>query len=72
MTKSKNLIGWFSGAKAERYFGQAFSIRADVLAYLVTGNGTLTEIALAHGVTKQAAQKQARRAREIYFGRDKK
>lgn len=65
--KNDNLIQWLTDEKSAAYFGKSFSIRADVLAQIITGNGSQADIARAHGVTKQAVQKHAKQARRIFF-----
>ena len=65
--QNHNLIRWLADEKSAAYFGKSFSIRADVLAQIITGAGKLADIARAHGVTKQAVQKHAKQARRIYF-----
>jgi hypothetical protein len=65
--KNSNLIEWLSDKKSVAYFGKSFAIRADVLAHLITGDGSLAEIGRQHGVSRQAVQKHAVKARTIYF-----
>lgn len=65
--KNQNLIKWLTGDKAADYFGKSFSIRADVLAQMLTGSGSLADIARRHGVSRQAVQKHAKQAHRIYF-----
>ncbi len=65
--KNDNLIQWLSDPKSAEYFGRSFAIRADVLAHLITGAGSLAEIGRTHGVSRQAVQKHAAKSRAIYF-----
>jgi transposase-like protein len=65
--KNENLIQWLTDEKSTAFFGKSFAIRADVLAQILTGSGTLADIARRHGVSRQATQKHAKRARQIYF-----
>jgi predicted transcriptional regulator len=65
--KNENLIQWLTAEKSAVYFGKSFAIRADVLAQILTGTGTLADIARHHGVSRQAVQKHAKQARRIYF-----
>ena len=37
--KNDNLIQWLADGKSAAYFGKSFSIRADVLASVITGQG---------------------------------
>ncbi len=63
--KQDHLVHWLTDPKTAEYFGDTFKLRADVLNAVITG-GNLAAVARQHGVTKQAASKQARRARSIY------
>jgi len=65
--KNDNLIAWLTSPSAAAYFGRAFAIRADVLAHLITGDGSLAEIGRKHGVSRQAVHRHAVKARAIYF-----
>jgi len=65
--KTNHLLDWLTDDRAAAYFGKSFSIRADVLALTITGTGTLADIARKHGVSRQAVQKHAAKARRIYF-----
>jgi len=64
--KKDHLVNWLSDDRATLYFGGSFGLRADVLAHVLTGQGTLADIARRRGVTRQAAHRHAVRAREVY------
>lgn len=66
MNEPNNITAWLTSPKAARYFGRGFLIRADVLAHLISGRGTLADIAKVHGVSRQAVHKHARKARVIF------
>lgn len=65
--KNDNLIQWLTDEKSAAFFGRAFAIKADVLAHLLTGNGTLADIGRRRGISRQAVHKHAVKARKIYF-----
>jgi hypothetical protein len=65
--KNDNLIQWLNDSRGEIYFGRAFTIKADVLAHLLTGEGTLADIGRRRGISRQAVHKHAVKARKIYF-----
>jgi transposase-like protein len=65
--QNDNLIQWLADEKSTAYFGGSFSIRADVLASVITGQGNLAEIGRKHGVSRQAVHRHAVKARAIYF-----
>ena len=65
--KNDNLAKWLTDSKSAVYFGRSFTLRAAVLAYLITGDGTLAEIGRKHGVSRQAVHRHAVKARAIYF-----
>jgi hypothetical protein len=74
-TKSKpvtgsgdNFAAWLSAPASEKFFGRGFVIKLAVLVHLMTGNGSLAEIAKKNGVSRQAVHEHAVKAREIYFG----
>lgn len=60
-----HLIEWLTDPRTAEYFGPTFRLRADVLAGAITG-GNLAKIARQHGVTRAAAAKNARRAKQIF------
>ena len=62
-----SLVAWLTDPRSEAYFGTGFNIRADALAYVITGKGTLEEIAQRNGVSKQAVHKHVKRARQIFI-----
>ena len=64
--KKNYLISWLGDDRATAYFGKSFALRADVLALVLTGQGTLADIARRRGVSRQAAHRQAVRARQVY------
>ena len=63
---SGNLAAWLTDPRSDTYFGRTWSIRADVLAYLITGNGTLEGIAQRFGVSRQYIHKHVKRAKQIW------
>jgi hypothetical protein len=65
--KNENLIEWLTDSRSAAFFGRSFAIRADVLAHLITGNGSQSEIGRKHKVSKQAVWKHAQKARTIFF-----
>lgn len=65
---NSNLARWLTDARTAEYFGgDTFRLRADVLAAVIIG-GNLAAVARQHGVSKQAAWKQAQRARAAFDG----
>ena len=63
-----NLAQWLSDPRTAEYFGgETFKLRANVLAAVITG-GNLAAVGRLHGVSKQAAWKQAQRARAAFGG----
>jgi hypothetical protein len=66
MKRVTRLIKFLRSAQADAYFGKTFLLRADVLAHHLSGQGTLTVLAIKHRVTKSAMTRHARRAREIF------
>jgi hypothetical protein len=60
------LIARLTDARAQKYFGRGFALRAEVLAAIQTGERSLYSIAKEYGVSCQAVSKIAKRAREIY------
>jgi hypothetical protein len=60
------LAAWLTDPRSADYFGHGFTLKVDVLAALIRGDETLTSVAARHGVTKEAACKQARRARATF------
>lgn len=64
--KQTHLTEWLTDKRADHYFGKSFAFRFAVLAQVVSGIGTLTEVARQHGVSKQSASKHAIKAREIF------
>lgn len=65
--QDKHLITWLSDERGEKFFGRAFKIKASILAHLITGEGSLSEIARQHGISRQAVHEHAQRGRKIYF-----
>jgi AraC-like DNA-binding protein len=65
-SKNNNLTAWLSDPRGEKYFGRTFAVRAAVLAHLLTGTGTLADVAREHGVSRQAVHRHFRRALAIY------
>ena len=65
--KNDNLIAWLNDPRTAAFFGRAFTIKADVLAHLLTGDGTLADIGRRRGISRQAVHKQAVKARQIFF-----
>ena len=65
--QNSNLVNWLTDAKSSAYFGRSFQVKADVLAQIIGGVGTLADIGRKHGISKQAVWKHARKARAIYF-----
>jgi hypothetical protein len=63
---NKNLIRWLSDDRARAYFGRVFSVRADVLAHLLSHSGTLADIGRTHGISRQAVFRHHQRAHRIY------
>jgi len=62
-----NLARWITDERAEQFFGRPFKIKAAILVHMITGDGSLSEIAREHGISRQAVHEHARHAREIYF-----
>ena len=60
-----NLARWLTDARTAEFFGQSFTLKADVLACLIR-RGNLSDVARAHGLTRAAASKQARRAKALF------
>jgi hypothetical protein len=61
-----NLINRLCDAKAIRYFGRGWALRAEVLAQMQTGSRSLSDIGREYHVSKQAVSRIAKRARAIY------
>ncbi len=64
--KNDNLIQWLTDEKSAAFFGRAFAVKADVLAHLLTGEGTLADIGRRRGISRQAVHNHAVKARKIY------
>ena len=64
--KPDNLAAWLTDPRTAKFFGRSFLVRADVLAHLLTGRGTLSDIGRVHGLSRQAVHKHARQARQIF------
>ena len=62
-----NLTHWLIDRRSTGFFGRTFAIRADVLALLLTGTGSLNEIARTHGITRQAVERHLKKAKAIYL-----
>jgi len=62
-----NLAAWLSDPRGQKFFGRQFRIKAAILVYLTTEQGSLAEIARAFGVTRQCVQRHAAAARKIYL-----
>jgi hypothetical protein len=62
---NSNLVRWLTDARTAEFFGDSFTLKADVLACLIR-RGNLSDVARAHRLTRAAASKQARRARAIF------
>jgi hypothetical protein len=45
MKNSNHILEWLTDAKSSAYFGRAFQVKADILALILTGTGTLADIA---------------------------
>lgn len=60
-----SINAWLLHPGAVQYFGKATVLKMDVLACLLTG-GNLADVARRHGVTRAAASKQARAAKQAY------
>ena len=67
-TDEENLANWLSDARAILYFGRAFQIKAAVLVHLISGKGSLGEIARQHNVGRNAITRYAKNARKYYPG----
>jgi hypothetical protein len=65
--KNDNLLAWLTDPRTAEYFGTTFTVKADVLAHLLTGDGTLADIGRRRGISRQAVHKHAVKARKIYF-----
>jgi hypothetical protein len=61
-----NLTAWLSDPRGQQYFGRTFTVRAAVLAHILTGTGTLADVAREHKISRQAAHKHYRRAIALY------
>lgn len=64
--RNTNLTAWLSDPRGQDYFGRTFAVRAAVLAHLLTGEGTLADVAREHGVSRQAVHRHYRRAVKVY------
>jgi transposase-like protein len=62
---NQQLLQWINHPETADYFGKAFKLKAAVLTALVTGS-SLADVARRHGVTRQAASKEARRAKALF------
>lgn len=62
---NSNLARWLTDARTAEFFGASFTLKADVLACLIQ-RGNLSDVARAHGLTRAAASKQARRAKALF------
>ncbi len=61
-----NLLQWLTDPRGRKFFGRAFEIKSSVLVHVLTGEGSLAEIAATHGVSRQAVHWHAVKARKIY------
>jgi transcriptional regulator of acetoin/glycerol metabolism len=64
--RNNHLAEWLADKRGEAYFGRTFAVRASVLAHLLTGEGSLADVAREHGVSRQAIHKHYRRAVKVY------
>ena len=67
MVQGGYLAAWLTDPRTEKYFGESFALKADVLVCFLQ-RGNLAEVARQHGVTRAAASKQARRAKALFGG----
>ena len=64
-TTNAEVADFFKDPAADQFFGASFTLKCDVLRAALRGE-KLSDVAARHGVTRQAASKQARRASEIF------
>jgi hypothetical protein len=57
---------FLADSRSDKYFGKSFCFKCAILAQVLSGVGTLTEIAREHRVSKQAASRHAASARAIF------
>ena len=62
---NSHLAAWLAHPATAEYFGESFTLKADVLACLIR-RGNLSAVARTHGLTRAAASKQARRAKALF------
>lgn len=62
----RSLVTLMTDPRTDIYLGRSVSVKLEVLAAVVTGQGTLAAIAARHGLSKQAMTRHARRARSIF------
>jgi hypothetical protein len=61
-----NLINWLTDSRSAEYFGRTFAIRADLLANLITGRGSVAEIAKEYSISLAAVYKHRKMALAIF------
>ena len=65
--RESNLLCFLSDPRSEEFFGRPFQIKSAVLAHLLTGDGSLAELARKLGTSRQLVHWHASRAMKIYF-----
>jgi len=64
--EASNLIDLLCNEKGRRYFGRVWALKAEILAAMQAGSLNQSAIAVEYGVTKQAVNRLAKKARGIY------
>lgn len=61
-----SLGDWLTSDAAAGYFGGSFQLKMKILAQVIAGGCSQRSIAKAHGISPQAVNKHARKAREAW------
>ena len=62
-----NTLDWLGDPRLAQYMGRVFAVRLDALSFVLTGKGTVGELAERHGISRQKMSQHIARARRIFF-----
>lgn len=66
--RENNLAALLLDPRLARYMGRTFDVRLVALAYALTGNGVVKDLAALHGISRQKMSRHIARARLIFLG----
>jgi hypothetical protein len=64
--KKNHIQAWLTNAAVSEYMGRTAGIKLAVLLHLMSGEGSLVEIARRFSVSRQALTKHVQLARQIF------